>query len=351
MLLFLGAGASKPFGIPDMKELTEIVIKELKSRNKPTWMIEDIKTRVENFNIKPDIESILTCVDALNNPELGVKNAGAFAAYLSRFTKPKELYYGKNKDFYKNISEEIREIIKDHCFLPKDDNKIKTIIDTYDRFFKFLNIEFLHGLNVFTTNYDYCFETYCSEKQINFFDGFIIPKNGIQTFIGMENTHEEVNICKLHGSSNYVINDRNTIIKTDHIIKPGSRITGGRIAKEAMVFPTNEKYFSNDPYFSLLNKLRNELISGIKRRQDRIIVIIGYSFRDHTINNAFIDATKKPAFKNKRIFLIDPFAKDIIKNNISELSDFIEPINHKFEKIEHPNLFKVLNFADKPILS
>ncbi len=59
MLLFLGAGASKPFGIPEMKELTEIVIKELKSRHKPTWMIEDIKTRVENFNIKPDI--IIEC--------------------------------------------------------------------------------------------------------------------------------------------------------------------------------------------------------------------------------------------------------------------------------------------------
>ncbi len=56
-------------------------------------------------------------------------------------------------------------------------------------------------------------------------------------------------------------------------------------------------------------------------------------FRDIAINNAFIDASITPILKHKRIFLIDPYADSIIKNNIPELDKFIEPINKRFEDI------------------
>lgn len=41
MLLFLGAGASKPFGIPDMNDLTNIILKELKAKHLNPWIIEE----------------------------------------------------------------------------------------------------------------------------------------------------------------------------------------------------------------------------------------------------------------------------------------------------------------------
>jgi len=332
MLLFLGAGASKPFGIPDMNDLTSIVVNELRTKHKPIWIIEEIKKRVENFGIKPDIEAILTCIDALKNPEVGMKNAGAFAAYVSRFSKPKDLHLGQGKEFYQNLSGDIREIIRDHCFLPKDDNKIMEIVKIYNNFFSNLNFNFANELSVFTTNYDYCFETYCFENDYDFFDGFE-PRMGLQTYAGMDYSNKNTKVWKLHGSSNYVITTRNKLIKTDQIVKPGDKIISGKIAKESMIYPTTEKYFSRDPYFSLLRKLRGDLLAGGSKRDDKIIAIVGYSFRDVAINNAFIDALNAPLFRKKHIFLIDPFANSIINNNIPELKKIIEPINKRFENI------------------
>jgi len=340
MLLFLGAGASKPFGIPDMNELTNIVINELKNKHKPIWIIEEFKKRVENFGMKPDIEAILTCIDALKNPEVGMKNAGAFAAYLSRFSKPKEMHLGKDKEFYENLSRDIREVIRNRCFLPEDENKINNIVKVYDNLFSSLNFNFFHELSVFTTNYDYCFETYCFERECDFFDGFE-PQMGIQTYVGMDKSDKKLKICKLHGSSNYVITTRNKLIKTDQIVKPGDRVISGKIAKESMIYPTTEKYFSKDPYFSSLRKLREDLVTGVSKKEEKIILIVGYSFRDDAINNAFIDALNTPIFRKKHIFLIDPFANSII-NNIPEFKKIIEPINKRFENISKDDFSKAL---------
>jgi len=332
MLLFLGAGASKPFGIPDMMKLTDTVITELKAKNINPWIIDRIRDKVESFGMNPDIEAVLTCIDALCDRDKGIRNAGPFAALSSHALKASELTLGQKKEYYRKLSVEIREIIRNHCFLPKDDRMIGEIILTYNNLFQTLSFGTSQNLYVFTTNYDCCFERYCSEKGLDFFDGFKLIR-GAQIFEGMENPDKSWKICKLHGSSNYVITDRDVLVKTDTILKPNDRITTGRIVKESMVFPTSEKYFSRDPYFSLIRTLREELGKGIRGRGDKTIIIVGYSFRDYAINNAFYDASKKPAFRHKDIYLINPTAKKIIEKNIPELNKIIEPVNKRFEDI------------------
>lgn len=161
MLLFLGAGASVPFGIPDMNELTNKILIELKDKNKYSEVskIEQIKKKIGNF-VKSDIEAILTCIDGLNNPKKGIKDAGAFAAYLA---------YSLPNIECQNLSTEIREIIRKNCFLPKNE---KTVIEIYDKFFDIYNLHSNNAiLDVFTTNYDYCFEAYCVEKDYMLCDG------------------------------------------------------------------------------------------------------------------------------------------------------------------------------------
>ena len=72
-----------------------------------------------------------------------------------------------------------------------------------------------------------------------------------------------------------------------------------------MIFPTTEKYFSRNPYFNLLRKLREELMGTIKDKEH--ILVIGYSFRDPAINNAFYDA-----FKNIKRALFFDFNEDVV---------------------------------------
>jgi hypothetical protein len=50
-----------------------------------------------------------------------------------------------------------------------------------------------------------------------------------------------------------------------------------------MVYPIYEKYISKDPFFSLHSYFRKMLYY-----QD-VYIVIGYSFRDPSINNAFAE--------------------------------------------------------------
>lgn len=338
MLLFLGAGASKPVGMPDMKELTNIVIKELKEKNYDSFIINTIKQRVKDFDIEPDIEAILTCIDSLIDLDAGISNAGPFAALISDRRKKDEITFGLKKEQYVKISKEIRDIIRKKCSLPGLEHE-KKLIETYDFFFDELNMNNKKELSVYTTNYDCCFEVYCREKGYNLYDDFV-EKGGKKVFDLEAERSVGWDITKLHGSSNYMITNKNEIIKTESILNPGDRTSlVGEVIKESMIYPTNEKYFSKSPYIDQLNGLRNILkdISGKKLENNGPCIVIGYSFRDVPINNAFIDAYKKGLSED--ICFIDPNATTIIKNNIPELQHIIKPINKKFEDIEKGDLF------------
>ena len=334
MLLFLGAGASKPFGIPIMRELSDNIQEEMKPIDTYS-IINEIKRQVKNFGIEPDIEAILTCIDALKNPKKGYMDAGPLAAYASKFRNIDSIYPAVPEGYYEKLSTHVREFIRNHCFLPDDEKKITKIEKVYDN----LLLHRLHSgttidLFVFTTNYDNCFEEYCSRKRYDFFDGFKLMR-GMQIFVGMDNPDKSWKICKLHGSSNYVITDRNILVKTDEVTKIGNRITAGRIVKESMIFPTTEKYFSKSPYIELLNCLRKELLKfkSIHKRFGPNFIVIGYSFRDIPINNALIDAFEKGCFQEHPITFVDPNASKIVRENIPELESVINPIDKKFEEI------------------
>ena len=61
---------------------------------------------------------------------------------------------------------------------------------------------------------------------------------------------------------------------------------GETYSERLMIYPIYEKYVSIDPYFSL-----HYFFSRLLYFHNDIVVI-GYSFRDQTINNAFADALK-----------------------------------------------------------
>jgi hypothetical protein len=57
-----------------------------------------------------------------------------------------------------------------------------------------------------------------------------------------------------------------------------------------MIYPIYEKFVSKDPFFALYQYFRNMLF-----RED-ILIVIGFSFRDPSINNAFTDwLSRKPS--------------------------------------------------------
>ena len=337
ILLFLGAGASKPFEMPDMRELTDATVNEFKKRYIDPSVLNIIKKRVEDFGFVPDIEAILTCLDALSNPGVGVKNAGPFAALISDRRKANEITFGPKRDKCRNLSMEIRRIIRENCNFPPAE-KESTLVEVYDNLFNIFRIEQNNALDVYTTNYDLCFERYCAKKRRKLNN---LSNDRDRIDLELLQNKKFWNLYKLHGSSNWVITDdceNGEIITTDMFVKPGDRTIEGEMKEEVMIYPTTEKYFLRDPYFSLLCNLRNDLVAGISNKDSKFIVIIGYSFRDDAINNAFIDSLNKSVFKHKNIFLIDPDAKKIISENIPRLNKIIEPIDKRIEELNKNDL-------------
>jgi hypothetical protein len=70
-----------------------------------------------------------------------------------------------------------------------------------------------------------------------------------------------------------------------------------------MVYPIYEKYVSEDPYFTLYYFFRKILSFH------DVYVIIGYSFRDPSINNAFGDALRSRS--SSRMIIVNNNTRNI----------------------------------------
>ena len=80
-MIFLGAGASKPFGIPTLEEFSQDVIKQLEMMGHND-VIERIQDSLREFDIQLDFESLYSVLEGLTDPEKSVKSAGPLVAYF-----------------------------------------------------------------------------------------------------------------------------------------------------------------------------------------------------------------------------------------------------------------------------
>jgi len=328
MLLFLGAGASKSFGLPLMNELTDLVVRELDDYPIKN-IIQKIEEKVNAVGIEPDIEGILSCIDALSNPEISLKTAGPVAALVKESGGLNNYKFGKNEKYFEDISKKIRAIIRNNCHFPKREY-IKKLEKTYNNFLNLFSIKPKNPLNVYTTNYDLCFERYCKKKGYRFYDCF--DDDGKFDIEFTKQNTKSWEIYKLHGSSGWIVTDecsKGEFINSYLPIEHGEQTMTGEMIDDVMIYPTTEKYFSKSPYFELLNNLRNDL-KRAKIGDRGPCIIIGYSFRDIPINNAFIDAFEHE--ESKQIAYIDLEGTNNVKNNIPELEHTIFSIDKPFDK-------------------
>ena len=218
MMIFLGAGASKPFEIPTMSELMKgfedksipenekLLYEEIKDRVRPPLEInlEDILTTLNSLskisenqrtstyfesileeirtafgNFEPNLENTL---DSIRRAPFGILGR-VFRLENALKTLENELKsVSKHRQKVekgcslidphcsKNLRDRLIRFIKECCIVRSDG--IGTLLDVYDRFFDCLDIDNLRKIDIFTTNYDCCVETYFGRKGIMFCDGF-----------------------------------------------------------------------------------------------------------------------------------------------------------------------------------
>jgi hypothetical protein len=329
MLLFLGAGASKAVGIGDLKELTVKVNKELCKQGYGK-VLKDIvqvlcraNTERQFFNEgEIDLEVTLSILNAKINHLGALKESGPYSIYLAELGKminPPHLRFCTED--IKRIKKIVSRIITSAC-IKYDENKakkyygdlfsLKDEITTY----KTATIT-VKGPSIFehivTTNYDLVIDNYYNKINKPLNRGFEKDKTSNDMVLNLkrmnhlqtESTVDDIQLVQLHGSIDWW--RRSESGREDKIVlrENSKSYRHVKYPEQLMVYPIYEKHISRDPWFSLYCYFWRQLY-----RQD-IYIVIGYSFRDPSINNAFGDALRYQS--GSRMIIVNRNKTNILK--------------------------------------
>jgi len=350
-IIFLGAGASKAFGIPTTPEMAEKFGQGLDYPKKKLFdLIAEKLKNYRNF----DVEALITILERIINidrfiEELNDPSLHFFLDNLAYSWQEAVQYIRSQADSQKKVAEKLlvglKEFIRDICAQEIEEEKFSIFDVFFETILKKQGIDFKITLQskglktvyheIFTTNYDMIMERYCQSRNLLYENGEIRDR---RVDISSRNTglyggaRECFKIFKLHGSINWGEVKKGEIRARDIPVKPGEgTVYGERFTKETVIYPAREFYTFREPFYDMFNHLRNRLVSS-----DRCY-IVGYSFRDPDIKGIFLDAVEKN--DKLKFYFIDPNVDEIVDERLSRIEDRIVKIDKEFgyEAIERLN--------------
>ncbi len=102
-----------------------------------------------------------------------------------------------------------------------------------------------------------------------------------------------INLLKLHGSIDWMIDQNDNVQERESTFS----LYGEKFKGRLMIYPIHEKFVSQEPYFSLYSCFKSMLSVS------QVCIAIGYSFRDQSVNNAFLDVFKNDA--SKKLYVVN----------------------------------------------
>jgi len=336
-LLFLGAGASQPFGIPTMRQMVTKFEEYLEENNyEEQALYSEIKNKLsEGFESSVDIEAIFSVINGIVSKTTS-KDMGPFAYYyLNKYSSDQE-FPESDVEAANKLKQLLESFIKKECeFNAVDKDKIKKYQNSYDPLFRHL-----HGLKemgskngkthkiqwkAYTTNYDTIFERYWKPSaKIN--DFFKAEESDLKYFNSDETVvFQYETLAKLHGSLDWMKLANGDVIKTtpDDYIPEEKKGT-------VMLFPIQQKDLYKNPWIHLFREFKIGLQSL------NLWYIIGYAFNDEFILETF----REEFTGDKQMVIINPHASDI-KENIFNNRENVTVLPIKFG-----NKYFPYDFAD-----
>jgi hypothetical protein len=310
-LIFLGAGASAPFGIPTSEQLTDEIMKLLAVQHQP--LLSDITGfwKKHNQEKDPNYENILTFLMGLTNPR-SIPRDSIVQVFINDFPA--------HQKSYEHIINEMYAKIIDYCtkpFTSLSPNQLEDIFqNTYDAFTIF------REQPIFTTNYDPSIEIWCQKRNVQIFDNTIPTENPevrkrVQIteeslakdktqFAPFENLSQSLKIVRLHGSTWTCRTKQGQNIK---LTRPKDKLLftdwyADLDPRPNMIFPGQESALATLDWDVLYQHFKRMLVGSC--------LVIGYSFQDELINRVFTDNLKTSKLKN--IGILSPHPDEVIKN-------------------------------------
>jgi len=299
-LFFFGAGASRPFGIPTMKEMVTQFRKEL-SESKSDGIDDEVKLydNVESTLRKEfgatDLESVFTVVDAFAQGKT-LKEVGYYAVFLAARISADSLLSPPSQDLQttaRRLRGRFESFVKRVCWLKTD--KLEVVLDTYLPFLnEVFNVfggavsQFPHKgtrynynqlWNFFTTNYDNVLEVFwrVGIRQATLNTGFQYePSTKSEIWSRDTILQQNLRLIKLHGSVTWWKEvGTGVIVEKDQ--PPDTSYVPRKFGEQIILYPIQQKDTLIPPYFDMFYAFRQAL------EQTRKWIVIGYSFADEII--------------------------------------------------------------------
>ena len=308
--LFLGAGASVPYGMPTTRELRDKI-----QDDDVDFPRKDLMDSAQF----PDIEHILSALDELisfASTRAGIlymkfspteSGSGNYAQPINGLDNHEFMSYVRQSYTSKDSIEKL--ITENYNWDPSHNENAEKILRPL---FDLVKSRDDH-ITVFTTNYDIVIESYCRTfgRNIECVDGFKF--HGVKNAIVWDGKFVPQNdICstkvflyKLHGSMNWLA-DRTDNHKSI-LQKPDTGASDDR-TRDMYIRPSldaKDEATQKEPYATILRLFTQKL------RSFDACVVIGYSFRDPHITEELV----KFAGNGKILALLSPTASSDFENN------------------------------------
>jgi hypothetical protein len=256
---FLGAGVASSCGLPDVAKLQDRVLADLGGDDRTAFT-----SQLEGRNIEQALSRVRRITALLTGDDAQAVDGltAAQAAALDNAV--------------------CKAIVK------ALDIKGADLLPVYNLAAWAARADYRLPLELFTVNYDLLLETALERLRVPYFDGFIgslrarfhtelvegTPvSDGVPAFF--------VRLWKLHGSVNWAWDD------DQQIVRLGQAVTEGRAAA---IYPSDTKYEDSRrvPFVVLQDRLRRAL-----QQPETLVLIAGYSFSDHHLNEVLFDAAAR----------------------------------------------------------
>ena len=311
-LLFFGAGASRPFGIPTMQEM----VSDFENTLKDDRALYDFYFKIKNVLIKEygdskiDIESILSVVAGISKETKPV-DLGHFAFYYASQNCSGGGFSVNEKNLAGDLEEKLQQYIKEKCSTSGQQHN-NTYKMSYLPLFKHMEgirMQYEHGTlcrdwKAYTTNYDNIFEDFwrAFEPPTDHFERI---GDSVRYAFRTNLLQQEHTFSKLHGSLDWTKE-----VSSSKIVREESPIYSPVETKgEIMLFPIQQKDLYLHPWFTLFQDLK----TGLSAKQKWYV--IGYAFNDEFVRNVFQESLVDDS--SKKLILINPEANEV-KNKFSQ---------------------------------
>lgn len=325
-MIFLGAGASKPYGIPTLEEFSEDVFERLRETGHKE-LINDIHQSLNEFGMVVDFESLYSILEGLSNPVRSIQYAGPLTAFL---LKSKHNLV-RSKD-YSQILTDLRKIIYEKCSVISNERNFKKVEECMDKLLevtekntcterivgktgpRLVNIGHIFA----TTNYDMALELYFLKKGVPITDGYKHTGASVVSHFDpllLSDPYVPENakgIIKLHGSIWQFVTGKE-MMKTNQDPRSWNFPFKIEVEREMMIYPTREKDILNYQFFPFFSIFKS--ISWTK------LLVVGYSFRDEPINTAIIENMQ--LYDKSQLIIINPQPDQVLKNLYNNISENI----------------------------